>query len=631
MATSSSRVTRGGLAAEDTLLRLADYFTGGNGETAITKTTVGADTGIDVNVIGGSITASFGANFDYGASSTALRTAAQIGNATGAALFGAGTTTAQVLRVVLPTDQTAIPVTDNGGSITVDGTVTANLGTIAGVATEVTLAALNAKFNTLGQKTMANSAPVVIASDQTVIPVSDNGGSLTVDGTVAVTQSTSPWVVSAASLPLPTGAATLAEQQTQTTALQLIDNIVISQNASLGANQGVMAMGSVSNAAPTYTDGRINALSLNTAGDLRTYDEQNFIQNVLNAGTLSSIDSQLFSISSYTSNLNTMTTAFVLNDAFATGRGVPAMGEYDDTSTTLPSADDRVFMARITQNRAWHNYAVNAAGLAIHVAQGSTTSGQYGNLAMGAVTTSSPSYTTAQTSPLSITTNGLLRVSPTGIFGNPNFYAPVGSFDIPANFEADPIAGTVAGVNLVGGRLVAGCLAHDAADSASDAPIKIGSLSTSLTSEQAAVSAAGDRVHFYTDTKGYQHTKTNAHRSAVTQIFNAQVFNNTTTTANSSTFDCTRYRYLVVYVALTESGSATDIRLRAQFDRGSSNFHDWYVNQWTDLRWVTGQMPVNEIIPVDQVCGVTFRIRADATGTTAINTITLSCWVEGIT
>lgn len=43
-----------------------------------------------------------------------LRTAAQLGNATGAALFGAGTTTAQVLRVVLPTDQTAIPATQSG-------------------------------------------------------------------------------------------------------------------------------------------------------------------------------------------------------------------------------------------------------------------------------------------------------------------------------------------------------------------------------------------------------------------------------------------------------------------------------------------------------------------------------------
>lgn len=42
----------------------------------------------------------------------------------------------------------------------------------------------------LAQKTMANSLPVVIASDQTALPVTDNGGSLTVDGTVTVVQTT---------------------------------------------------------------------------------------------------------------------------------------------------------------------------------------------------------------------------------------------------------------------------------------------------------------------------------------------------------------------------------------------------------------------------------------------------------
>lgn len=42
--------------------------------------------------------------------------------------------------------------------------------------------------------------------------------------------------------------------------------------------------------------------------------------------------------------------------------------------------------------------------------QGSTTSGQSGPLVQGAVTTSSPTYTTAQTSPLSLTTGGALRV-----------------------------------------------------------------------------------------------------------------------------------------------------------------------------------------------------------------------------
>lgn len=48
---------------------------------------------------------------------------------------------------------------------------------------------------------------------------------------------------------------------------------------------------------------------------------------------------------------------------------------------------------------------VTAAG----VAQASTTSGQTGTLVQGAVTTGLPTYTTAQTDPLSLTTSGQLR------------------------------------------------------------------------------------------------------------------------------------------------------------------------------------------------------------------------------
>ena len=52
---------------------------------------------------------------------------------------------------------------------------------------------------------------------------------------------------------------------------------------------------------------------------------------------------------------------------------------------------------------------VTAAG----VAQGSTTSGQTGTLVQGAVTTAEPSYTNGQTSPLSLTTKGDLRIDVT--------------------------------------------------------------------------------------------------------------------------------------------------------------------------------------------------------------------------
>jgi len=79
-----------------------------------------------------------------------------------------------------PTGTTAQPVTDNAGSLTVDtpqlpaalvgGRLDSNVGAWFGATTP-----------TVGQKAMAASIPVAIASDQTVIPVSDNAGSLTVD------------------------------------------------------------------------------------------------------------------------------------------------------------------------------------------------------------------------------------------------------------------------------------------------------------------------------------------------------------------------------------------------------------------------------------------------------------------
>lgn len=91
-----------------------------------------------------------------------------------------------------------------------------------------------------------------------------SGAPLRVDPTGTTTQP-----VSAASLPLPTGASTLAEQQTQTTALQLIDNLPLAQSAATAGQSGVLAMGAVTTAAPTYTTGNTNPISLQTDGSQR--------------------------------------------------------------------------------------------------------------------------------------------------------------------------------------------------------------------------------------------------------------------------------------------------------------------------------------------------------------------------
>jgi hypothetical protein len=81
--------------------------------------------------------------------------------------------------------------TDNLDATTSSRATEATLAIISGNIADIE-ALLDARLNTLGQKTMASSMPVALASDQSSIPVSlsepisvdDNGGSLTVDGTV---------------------------------------------------------------------------------------------------------------------------------------------------------------------------------------------------------------------------------------------------------------------------------------------------------------------------------------------------------------------------------------------------------------------------------------------------------------
>lgn len=77
----------------------------------------------------------------------------------------------------------------------------------------------------------------------------------------------------------------------------------------------------------------------------------------------------------------------------------------------------------------------------LNLAQGSTTSGQKGNLNLGAVTTGAPTYMTGQSSPLSLDTAGNLRV---------NVMAGGGSGGTSSSFGAAfPSTGTAAGLEYL--------------------------------------------------------------------------------------------------------------------------------------------------------------------------------------
>ena len=105
---------------------------------------------------------------------------------------------------------TSIPVTDAGGSLTVDGTVAA---TQSGAWTS----------------TLAEGSSVVVSSIGSPVAITDNGGSITVDGDVGVSgvvqvaDNGGSLTIDATSLPLPNGASTSALQTSGNASLTSID------------------------------------------------------------------------------------------------------------------------------------------------------------------------------------------------------------------------------------------------------------------------------------------------------------------------------------------------------------------------------------------------------------------------
>lgn len=85
-----------------------------------------------------------------------------------------------------------IPVSDAGGSLTVDGTVALDAPTLAAL-------------ENITVQNGAGAAAVNIQDGGNSITVDDGGGSITVDGTVTANQGTSPWVVSGTVTATPTG------------------------------------------------------------------------------------------------------------------------------------------------------------------------------------------------------------------------------------------------------------------------------------------------------------------------------------------------------------------------------------------------------------------------------------------
>lgn len=142
---------------------------------------------------------------------------------------------------------------------------------------------------------------------------------------------------------------------------------------------------SVSTSAPTYTNGTFAPLSLGLSGLLRV--DGSSVTQPISASTLP-LPTGAATSALQTAGNSTLTT---ISGQLPTVLGQGTMAQ--SLSVVIASNQSAISVTPTTS-----------------YAQGSTTSGELGNLIQGAVTTAAPTYTTGTTNPLSLDVSGSLRV-----------------------------------------------------------------------------------------------------------------------------------------------------------------------------------------------------------------------------
>lgn len=317
-----------------------------------------------------------------------------------------------------------------GGTVSVGGTVADNLTQVAGSAIS------------LGQKTMANSLPVTIASDQSSLAIAQ--------GTAAAI--TAGWPIIAGEVADVTGTFTNATQTTSVTTgtISGYESLAISINGTFGTGTAVFEISDDGGTTWYPTQGaRTDSATIDSGYTSLTNTSRMW---VINCTGIDMFRVRSTAVASGTINVRISPVGVDSSDgatvqlggAIPTGANVigavtQSAGPWTVNMTqvggsalalgnALMAASIPVTIASnqntlaisgtVTANIGTSgSLALNSSVTGLQVAQGSTTSGQNGNLDMGAVTTAAPSYTTAQTSPLSLTLAGSLRTDLNSVAG----------------------------------------------------------------------------------------------------------------------------------------------------------------------------------------------------------------------
>lgn len=351
-------------------------------------------------------------SLNYGASTGGLRTSSQIGNATGAADFAAGNSSAQTLRVVVATNQSAIPASQSGtwniaALTSITNPVTVNQGTSPWtVSGTVTANAGTGTFQTnITNASLAVTGPLTDTQLRaTPVPVS---------GTVTANAGTGTFAISAASLPLPSGASTAANQATIISSLSSIDagiptalgqtTMAASMPVTIASNQtalpvtGTISATTIADLSTSYSpdyasflDGTSNLL-VDASGRLETHstvltDEGSFRDDFIGSSLTTSIGNVAFT------NGSTTLTGTGFFTSLVAGRYVKKSADADSLYVRIMTVDSDTSATTETA------YAGTTAAAAAVCANYQPTIGAGGSLAVASSLLSINSGTTSGSS-----------------------------------------------------------------------------------------------------------------------------------------------------------------------------------------------------------------------------------------
>jgi hypothetical protein len=168
-----------------------------------------------------------------------------------------------------------------------------------------------------------------------------------------------------------------------------------------------MAQGAVTTGLASYTNGQVDPLSLTTTGLLRV-DGSNVTQPISGSITVSGTTTVSGTVTANQGGTWTVQPGNTANTTawLVTGTG----GTFPVTGTVTANQGGTWNITNVSGTVSLPTGAATSANQPSAATSGSTSSGQTGTVAMGFTTTGAPTYTTAQTNPLSLTTAGALRV-----------------------------------------------------------------------------------------------------------------------------------------------------------------------------------------------------------------------------